>query len=162
MRALNLAILLLAPILAGAGCGRAPVQGAAEAKPSLRREVPPHGGTPVPLGEDYNLELVRDAESGTLFAYVLDDEMDEFVRSSSPSIAIAAEVDGKERELVLAAVANPATGETVGDTSLFEGGAAWLKTTGAFSGTVRRITIRGADFSGAKFDFPGGAETGPH
>jgi hypothetical protein len=48
--------------------------------------------------------------------------MENFVRSPAPSIEIAATVGGTERILVLSAVANPMTGETVGDTSLFEGG----------------------------------------
>ena len=49
---------------------------------------PPHGGTPVVLGnEAYHLELVVDAASGTLQVYVLDGEMENFVRVSAPSIA---------------------------------------------------------------------------
>ena len=96
------------------------------------------------LGDEvYHLELVLDTQTGTLQAYVLDGEMENFVRSAAPSIEIDASVNGAA-PLILAAVANPATGETIGDTSLFEGRAEWLKAARDFDGVVlRSITIRG-------------------
>jgi hypothetical protein len=57
---------------------------------------------------------------------------------------------------MLAAVANPATGETVGDTSLFEGQADWLKTAREFDATLKTITVRGTTFAEVKFNFPKG------
>ncbi len=117
--------------------------------------MPPHGGTPVALGEDYRLELVRDADTGTLSAYVLDDEMEEFIRVPARSLTIVARVGGEDRPLVLAAVANSATGETVGGTSLFQAQADWLKTAASFDGTLEALTVRGSAFTGIRFHFPG-------
>jgi hypothetical protein len=118
---------------------------------------PPHGGTPVVLGDgDYHLELVRDAATGTLSAYVLDDEMEEFVRSTSPSFELRATVGGTPQTLVLTAVANSATGETVGGTSLFQAQADWLKTAGSFSAVLHGLTVRGTTFPDTPFPFPAG------
>jgi len=107
----------------------------------------------VVLGdEQFHLELVLDAPTGTLQAYVLDAEMENFVRSPAPSIEI-------ERILVLSAVANPMTGETVGDTSLFQARADWLRSAGSFDAVLRSIPIRGTTFSGIKFNYPKGNDT---
>ncbi|HTB81927.1 MAG TPA: hypothetical protein VK717_13670 [Opitutaceae bacterium] len=121
---------------------------------------PPHGGIPVVLGDEaYHLELVLNAGSGTLQAYVLDGEMEEFIRSAVPSIEITAAVNGAPQTLMLKAVANPATGETVGDTSLFEAQAGWLKTTKEFDAVLKSITVRGTTFSDVKFNYPKGNDT---
>jgi hypothetical protein len=114
----------------------------------------------VVLGDEaYHIELVLDAPSGTLQAYVLDGEMENFIRSAEPSIEIEATVDGTARTLVLAAVPNSATGETVGDTSLYQVQADWLRTAREFDGVLRRITLRGTTFTGVKFNFPRGNDT---
>jgi hypothetical protein len=150
--------LLLAACLLGDGCSRNPGGSVPDGTPHLHKDMPPHGGTPVALGDNYNLELVRDAETGTLSGYVLDDEMEEFIRSSSPSITILATVQGRPQTLVLPAIANPATGETVGDTSLFQAQAEWLKTAGNFDGVLQGIAIRGTRFDNVKFNFPKGSD----
>jgi hypothetical protein len=147
LRAAALALLALGTL---AACHRTP---AAE-KTEMHRDVPPHGGTPLALGDDYRLELVRDADTGTLSAYVLDDEMEEFIRSPSPAIEIVVEAGGQRRALVLPAVANPATGETVGDTSLFQAQAGWLKTVGRCDGAVKSIAVRGTTFTDIPFSLP--------
>jgi hypothetical protein len=56
-------------------------------------------------------------------------------------------------------VPNPATGETVGDTSEFEVQADWLKGAPEFDGVLRRIAIRGSTFTDVKFNFPRGNDT---
>ena len=145
---------VLAPLLALSGCRRPP--SAAEAVAGFVGQ-PPHGGTPVTLGDgDYHVELVLDAVTGTLSGYVLDDDLEEFIRSPSPSFEIQAVVDGTPRTLVLTAVANPATGETVGDSSLFSAQADWLKMAKAFDGILHGPTIRGRTFPPVKFTFPQG------
>ena len=150
------AVALAAGLLAG--CSRAPAPGAAT--PHKHEHHPPHGGTPVVLGDEiYHIEFVRDAQAGVLQAYVLDGEMENFIRSGTPSMEIDATAKGAARTLVLAAVANPATGETVGDTSLFEAQADWLKSAPEFDGVLRSITIRGTTFTGVKFNFPRGNDT---
>lgn len=152
-----IALLLIAPLGLIVGCGK-PDSGTAAAKPPPKHEhKPPHGGTPVVLGDEvYHVELVLDPASGRLQAFVFDGELENFIRSSVPSLEIDASVNGTAQVLVLHAVANPATGETVGDTSLFEGQADWLKRTKEFDATLKSITIRGTTFTDVKFNFPKG------
>jgi hypothetical protein len=150
-------ILLAVALTALSGCSKPP---AVSGQPHKHVHHPPHGGTPVVLGDEvYHVELVRDAEAGRLQAYVFDGELENFIRSSVPSIEIDATVGGAPRPLVLQAVPNPATGETVGDTSLFEAQADWLKTTKEFDGVLKSITIRGTTFTDVKFNFPKGNDT---
>ena len=129
----------------------------AAATPAQHEHQAPHGGTPVVLGrEAYHLELVRDAATGKLSAYLLDGEMENFVRVAAPAFEITATVAGTKQALTLTAVANPATGEKIGDTSLFEAQADWLKTTPAFDATLTTLTIRGTTFAAVPFNFPKG------
>jgi hypothetical protein len=151
---MRLAPVMFAATIALAGCSKAPT--AASGQTHLHVDHPPHGGTAVALGEDYNFELVLDPGTGTLQAYVLDGEMEDFIRSGVPSIEIDANLDGVHRTVVLIAVANTATGETVGNTSLFEGRAEWLKSARGFDGVIGSITIRGTTFTDVKFNFPRG------
>jgi hypothetical protein len=158
---IRLAVPLLAAALSAAfvaGCTKAGPT--ADSAPRRHAHHPPHGGTPIVLGDEVNhIELVLDPALGVLQAYVLDDEMEEFVRCAAPSIEIDATVAGTPRVLVLAAVANPATGETVGDTSLFEAQADWLKAVHEFDGVIRSVPIHGTTFTGVKFTFPKGNDT---
>ena len=119
----------------------------------------PHGGTAVVLGnEAYHVELVLDPTTGRLQAYLLDGEMENFVRLSEPSIEINALVEGVSQTLVLLPVANAATGEIAGDTALFEVQARWLRTAKQFDAALKTITIRGTTFTDVKFNFPKGNE----
>jgi hypothetical protein len=150
--------LVLAAALA-AGCSKAPPAAGAPARG--HEHHPPHGGTPVVLGdESFHLELVLDPREGALQAYVLDGEMENFVRCAAPSIIVDAVIAGRRESVELEPVANPATGETAGDTSLFQGSAGWLRGAGEFDGTVRAVTVRGTAYSGVKFNFPRGNDTG--
>jgi hypothetical protein len=143
-------LLVLAAL---AGCSRP----APAPAPARHHHHPPHAGTAVVLGDEaYHLELVLDPARGTLDAFVLDGEMENFVRCSDRSFVITARAAGASRDLTLAAVANPETGETVGDTAQFEAAADWLRGVYAFDGTVRSITIRGTTFNGVAFKFPKG------
>src|SRR5580693_8882440 len=63
-----------------AGCGDHKELSPGDATSHLHVDVPPHGGTPVTLGDDYQIEWVRDATAGKLQAYILDGEMENFVR----------------------------------------------------------------------------------
>ncbi len=158
MKSPPFAVLLLASVVVLGGCGKGSRPTAADDKPQLHKAEPPHGGTPVGVGDDYSLEVLRDADTGMLSCYVMDDDMEEFIRSSSPSIVMVARVGGEERKLVLSPVANVATGETLGNTSLFQGQADWLKTTSDFDVTIQGIAIRGNTFTDIKFNFPKGTE----
>ena len=117
----------------------------------------PHGGTLIELGEHaFNVELVRDAATGKLTAYLLGGHAENFVRISAPAFEITATVAGAKQTLTLVAVANAATGEKVGATSQFEATADWLKTTAAFNGVITALTIRDNAFKGVAFTFPQG------
>lgn len=119
----------------------------------------PHGGTAIVLGnETYHLELVLDAAAGKLSAYVLDGEMEKFIRIPAPAFEIVATVGDAKQTLLFNAVADAATGEKVGDTALFEASADWLKTTKSFDAVLSRIEIRGTVFSSVAFNFPLGNE----
>jgi hypothetical protein len=119
--------------------------------------VAPHGGTAVVLGDEaYHLELVREPASGTLTAYVLDGHMEDFIRIEATSFEVTATVNGVSHLLQFRAVANSATGETVGSTSQFEAQAEWLKSTAAFDGVLKSLTIRGTAVTNVSFNFPRG------
>jgi hypothetical protein len=112
----------------------------------------PHGGTLVELGEHaYNVELLRDPATGRLSAWILDGHAENFVRIKAASFEATATVAGEKRPLSFKAVANPATGETVGDTSQFEAEAAWLKATPAFEGVIVSLDVRGSRFANVPF-----------
>lgn len=114
----------------------------------------PHGGTLVELGDHaFNVELLHDPATGKLTVWILDAHAENFVRITSPTIELVAMPGGKFTPLTLAAVANPATGETVGNTSQFEIQADWLKTAGAFSGIVT-VEIKGTKFEKVAFALP--------
>ena len=154
---------LFMSLIFAAGCGRSQPasEPAAAAAPHVHEHEhkAPHDGTPVVLGAElYHLELVRDAATGTLQVYVLDGEMENFIRVAAPELTIVAEVHGAPQILTLRAMASGATGEIVGDTSLFEGQAEWLKTAPVFDGMLKTITIRGTTFAEVKFNFPKGNE----
>lgn len=155
MKAFPVAILSVLVFLA-AGCGRKAPEVASSAT-EFHKNVPPHGGTPVALGDDYCLEFVREPGTGVLSAYVLDDEMEEFIRIAAPSLTITARLPGGDRPLVLTAVASSATGETVGATSLFQAQADWLRTTGDFDATLESVSVRGSSFAGIRFHQPAAA-----
>jgi hypothetical protein len=115
----------------------------------------PHGGVLVELGEHaFNMEFVVQPDAGRLLVYLLSGHADQFVRSNLPSIELWI-MDGEQsRELVLQAMANPITGETVGNTSLFSAEAEWLKRGAAFTGVVKSVSLGGARFEGIRFAIP--------
>jgi hypothetical protein len=151
------ALMALAP---APGCTKAPATSADSGQPQKHHHHPPHGGTPVVLGdEDYHVELLLDPAAGKLQAYVFDGEMENFMRSSAPSIVLEVALGGQAHELALAAVPNPETGETVGDTSLFEAQADWLKGASQFDGVLKSVSIRGSTYTNVTFNFPKGNDT---
>jgi hypothetical protein len=118
---------------------------------------PPHGGTPIVLGEEaYHIELVRDVAEGKLEAYVLDGEMEEFVRINQPAIECIVTAGSDRRTILFTAVTDHATGETVGDTSFFEAKGEWVKSTSEFDGVLKTIQVRGNTFADVSFNFPQG------
>jgi|GEM_PF-150238 len=118
---------------------------------SAHVHVAPHGGTLVEIGEHvYNVELLRDRSAGKLTAWILDAHAENFVRVKATELALVAMPGGQYTPLKLRAVANPATGETVGDTSQFEIQADWLKTAPDFAG-IFTVEIGGTPYRDVAF-----------
>jgi len=116
----------------------------------------------VALGDGhYQVEVVLDAAQGRLQAYVLDDELENFIHSASASLPLSVDAAGSHADLALAAVANPLTGETVGDTSLFEVRSDWLRAHPVFHGTLGPLTVRGTVLPPARFSYPGAPPSAP-
>ena len=145
MKTVHLFLALTATTFLAAACSKSPPPEKAET--SHHTHPAPHGGTLVELGDHvYNLELLRDPAAGNLTAWILDGHAENFVRISSRTITLVVLADGKPTPLMLSAVANSATSETVGDTSQFEVQAEWLKSAGGFAGTVT-LEIKGRKFN---------------
>lgn len=111
------------------------------------------GGQLIGVGEhQFNLEFKYDVVRGVLQAWVLDAHAENFVRVSMALFDVQ-EADGQRRTITLRAQANEISGETVGDTSAFEGEARWLGEIGHFDGIVKAIKVRGVEFRDIDFHF---------
>jgi hypothetical protein len=144
-------------VLVATGCGRKSTHGDHDHAGHAHEHVAPHEGTVVVLGDEaFHLEFLRDADAGTLTAYVLDAHLESFIRLPMPGFQVVALPTSNPRALEFKAVASAATGETVGDTSQFVAQADWLKTTAEFDAVLTSLTIRGTTFSAVKFNFPKG------
>ena len=133
----------LALLALAAGCGRQET-GHDHAARAGHAHTAPHGGTLVEVGAHaFNLEFVRDP-SGKLSAYVLDGHAENFVRLKAPSFDLVLTAP-EARTVTFRAVANPATGETIGDTSQFDAADA-PKAGTPLQGKVPSLEIRGATF----------------
>ncbi len=174
-RVLLAVVSLLALSAALAGCGKNSGEAVTlgskdslDAKPAAPAEAHGHeghghggghahkplmGGELVEVGEhQFNLEFKFDTARGVLQAWVLDAHAENFVRVALPSFELV-EAEGARRGIVLQAVANEISGETVGDTSSFEGAAPWLREIKHFDGVVKAITVRGVEFRDIDFHF---------
>jgi len=144
-----------------AGCSKTETAPPAKEAAHHHEHKPPHGGAPVELGEEeYHVEFVRDAAAGKLQAFVMDGELEFFVRIAAPSLEVAAQVAGKEETLAFQPIANNATGESVGNTSLFEAQADWLKTATNFDAVLKESTVRTKTYTNIWFNFPKGSDEG--
>ena len=158
MKTIILFCITLAAGFAG-GCSKTETGTTARAGAHHHEHHPPHGGTPVELGEEANhVEFVLDAPNGKLRAFVLDGELENFVRIAAPSLEVTATVSEHKEKLVFLPVANRATGETVSDTSLFEVQADWLKTTPTFDAVLKEIAVHGKTYTNIAFNFPKGSD----
>ncbi len=114
----------------------------------------PNGGALVVLGDEHaHVELLLDEATGRLQLYALSAHADGPVRLSVPSIAVEIENGETAFRVELAAVASALTGETVGDTSLFEGQDDRLKGRTTFSGRLPEIDIRGGTYNDVAFTY---------
>lgn len=118
------------------------------------------GGVVVPLGNDeFHLEFVLGSTSGVLQAYVLDEHLENFVRIDLASFAANARVDASEYALEFVAVADSASGETVGDSALFEARADWLVNRPGVELTVPTISIKGRTYTAVTASVPAAAHS---
>lgn len=116
--------------------------------------VAPHGGTLVELGDhQFNVEFVFDAERQVLQAYFLDGHAEAFVRVGVPEFVVTANAAGKRQLLMFKPVANAVTGESAGNSSLFEAPAEWLAAAKAFDGTLQAVNVRSTVFTNVAFKF---------
>ena len=153
-------VFLFAALLALSACSR---REPASAVPAGHHHVAPHGGVLVGLGEhQFNLEFRFDEARGVLQAWVLDAHAENFVRTAQRGLEVQATAADRARVLDFVAVANPMTGETVGDTALFEVPAEWLRSAKAFDGRLKAITVRGVTFTDVAFRYSAHDEDHDH
>lgn len=150
------ASILLVFIAALGGCGDEK-PAASAGKPPVHEHRAPHGGALEVLGgEAAHVELVLDDKTGKLTAYVLDGEAESPVRVGQDALRL--KIASVDAVVELKAVANPLTGEKVGDTSQFEGSSDKLRGLTKFEGVLESITARGVKFDAVPIGFPGGNE----
>lgn len=104
------------------GCGDNQHTHGSHAESGHHQHVAPHGGTLLevgPHGSGFNLELVLQSD-GFLQIYVLDAHAENFVRIAAETIEVEVlDLNQSSSKIFCKAVADPGTGETVGDSSLF-------------------------------------------
>lgn len=127
--------------------------------------TPPHGGALVELGEhESQFEVVLDAASGKLTAYVLDAHAENAVRLNVPQITLRLRSVGDkplpngEREIQLQAVGNALTGETSGDTSVFAAEVSELVGAARFEAILPIISVKGREYRDVLIPFPEGRQ----
>jgi len=137
-------LMLLLVMLGLGGCGQRSDHDHAHS----HSHQPPHGGIALELGtHQFNLELVLDPPAGRLQAYVFDAHMENFVRIKVESFELLVPNASPSQTLVLKPVVNAATGEKIGDSSLFEVQADWLKTNQTFDAVLKELSIRSKKFT---------------
>ena len=103
------------------------------------------------LGEEAaHLEVLWNTENGKMVVYCIDGECERPLRTTQKQLNL--KVDGET--FVLQAVANPLTGETVGDSSEFEGEFPALKSRAKWEGKFAEITLQGQVYKNLDFDYP--------
>ena len=149
--------------LGQAGCGGDPLQGEGHdhahdhAHEEPHYHEPPHGGAGVTLGaEDAHIEFLVDAESKTVTAWFFKPHMERYLRMELKSFEVLAKRESGEVKLVFNAVANPGTGEKVGDTSQFLAKADWLSESESFDAVLPEITVLGKIYQNVAFNYPKG------
>ena len=111
----------------------------------------PHGGCLVEVGEEFaHVELLLEADTASLKAYVLDGEAENSVRITQRTLRLRL-VDGGL--LVLRAHADPLTGESPGNSSEFSLHSAKLLGRRRLVGVVERLVIRGGRFKDLPFSY---------
>lgn len=107
------------------------------------------GGELLPLGKHgggHNLEILTD-ETDRLSVYILDAHAENFVRIGQPKLELLiTETNGSTTVLGLDAVADTATGETIGDSSHFRTSGS-VTTYLPLAGTIKHIQIGTTEYN---------------
>ena len=118
----------------------------------------PHGGTLVELGDHVmHVEFLLDGESGLLTAWILDAEAEKPVRVQQTHFGLLVQLPGEVAHtlrLRLDAVANPMTGESVGNSSEFRVKSSELVGVTAFVAEIDSLSARGLEFVSFEFAYP--------
>lgn len=123
----------------------------------------PHGGTLVTFGDHFAMmELVLDAKTGKLTAYVLDKEAEKSTIPDSKSVKMDIEIGKEKVSLELVGVANSLTGETKDKTSQFAASSEKLKGQKKFKATIPSFKVLGKEFKNVSFPFPEGNDEEAH
>jgi hypothetical protein len=116
---------------------------------------PPHGGTPVKVGEhDFHLELVNDTHAGKMLAYVFDDHMEHAETVPPTSFELIAKFGGNEHRATFNAGGGSKAATT--NVNLFSATADWFKNATNFDGLIPTITLKGETFTNVTFTYPKG------
>jgi len=117
------------------------------------------GGQLMALGEHgsgYNLELLID-ENNHFSVYILDAHAENFIRIEQGSLQVDLS-DGNKTSVILDAVADSATGETVGNTSHFQTKGT-VENFLPLKGVIQMIEIGSKQYSEIEFFFPNDSQT---
>ena len=118
----------------------------------------PHGGALGMLGNHaFQIEILPQPASGRIDLYVLDGGAERFVRIAATAIDARAKSGEREWDLRFEAVANEATGETVGNSAHFVAYAAGLAVETDFEIMFDRLELLGQVFSNVTIPFPEGS-----
>jgi len=117
----------------------------------------PRGGVLLelgPHGSGHNLELLENPE-GKLEIYVLDAHAENHVRISQPFLELSLiDANGSANPLLLQAIADAATGETVGNTALFRSEPSITELL-PLRGEILSIAIGSKTYTAQAFEFSG-------
>lgn len=122
----------------------------------------PHGGELYELGEHgkgFNFELHLNDQS-KLELYILDAHAENFVRIKQKRIKITTE-DNSHPSLRLDAIADSATGETIGDTSHFQSSESVTNLL-PINGKIEEIVIGSNSYKNQLITFSGNPREDPH
>lgn len=156
-------------VLGAVGCGKpAPVVKEAEHAHAEHADndheephhahSPKYGGALVEVGEHVGqMEYVLDPATGKVTVYAMDGHAENPVRLPWTEFKFDVMVAGGAPIAVVASpVANPLTGETVGDTAQFEVVVAGLKGVSTFEVQVPAMEYRGVQVEPIRFQYPEG------
>jgi hypothetical protein len=121
---------------------------------ALHIHQPLRGGVLMELGKHgsgYNLEILQNPED-QLEIFILDAHAENYVRIAQPSIELS--LTDSNQTISLGAVADPATGETVGDSALFRAESN-ISSKLPLRGTLRSLKIGSKTYTDQPFEFSG-------